>query len=70
MIGSNNKLNNALATVNALCAYKHAGHFSGLCEERKQIEQQEEDTGHARRVPKKVGDKEVKTEKPVVKNEE
>lgn len=30
IIGSNNKLNNALATLKALTAYKHANHFSGL----------------------------------------
>lgn len=28
IIGSNNKINNALATIHALAAYKHAGHFS------------------------------------------
>lgn len=30
MIGSNNKLNNALATIKALSAYKHADYFSSL----------------------------------------
>ncbi len=30
MIGSNNKLNNALATIQALASYKHAEHFSAL----------------------------------------
>lgn len=30
IIGSNNKLNNAIATVNALCSYKHPEHFSKL----------------------------------------
>ena len=30
MIGSNNKLNNALATILALASYKHADHFSSL----------------------------------------
>ncbi|MDR0369976.1 MAG: 30S ribosomal protein S5 [Candidatus Peribacteria bacterium] len=32
MIGSNNKLNNALATIKALASYKHADHFSALRE--------------------------------------
>lgn len=30
MVGSNNKLNNALATIRALSAYKHADYFSSL----------------------------------------
>lgn len=30
MVGSNNKLNNALATIRALSAYKHADHFASL----------------------------------------
>lgn len=30
MVGSNNKLNNALATIKALSAYKHADYFVGL----------------------------------------
>jgi len=32
MIGSNNKLNNALATIKALSSYKHAEYFSSLRE--------------------------------------
>ncbi|MDR0859529.1 MAG: 30S ribosomal protein S5 [Candidatus Peribacteria bacterium] len=32
MIGANNKLNNALATIQALASYKHADYFSGLRE--------------------------------------
>lgn len=30
MVGSNNKLNNALATIKALSSYKHADHFVSL----------------------------------------
>ena len=30
MVGSNNKLNNALATIRALASYKHADYFSSL----------------------------------------
>lgn len=37
MIGSNNKLNNALATIKALCAYKHSDYFNSLCAERKTV---------------------------------
>ncbi|GHV22209.1 hypothetical protein FACS1894176_01050 [Bacteroidia bacterium] len=32
MIGANNKLNNALATIQALASYKHADYFTGLRE--------------------------------------
>ena len=35
IIGSNNKLNNALATVKALCAYKHTDFFSTLLVKNK-----------------------------------
>ncbi len=31
IIGSNNKLNNAMATIRAICAYKHADYFNALC---------------------------------------
>ena len=58
MIGSNNKLNNALATILALASYKHADYFSSL-RTVKAIEWKE--------------DVEVKDEKPakkVVKPEE
>lgn len=34
MIGSNNKLNNALATIKALCNYKHSDYFAKLCSEK------------------------------------
>lgn len=58
MIGSNNKLNNALATILALASYKHADYFSSL-RTVKAIEWKE--------------DVEVKDDKPVkkvVKSEE
>ena len=37
MIGSNNKLNNALATIKALASYKHADYFAGLREVKEEI---------------------------------
>ena len=36
MMGSNNKLNNALATIQALASYKHAEYFSGLREVKEE----------------------------------
>lgn len=36
IIWSNNKLNNAIATVNALCSYKHADHFSKLLNKKQE----------------------------------
>ncbi|MDR2190134.1 MAG: hypothetical protein LBP53_02890 [Candidatus Peribacteria bacterium] len=42
MIGSNNKLNNALATIKALASYKHADYFSGLREVVETAPQKEE----------------------------
>ncbi|MFA5747936.1 MAG: hypothetical protein WC872_02365, partial [Candidatus Absconditabacterales bacterium] len=41
IVGSNNKLNNALATIKALCTYKHYDHFSKLLIEKKKIEKVE-----------------------------
>ena len=34
IIGSNNKLNNAIACINALSMYKHADHFTAIKEEK------------------------------------
>ncbi|MDR0608069.1 MAG: 30S ribosomal protein S5 [Candidatus Peribacteria bacterium] len=47
MIGSNNKLNNALATIQALASYKHADYFTGLREIKEEetsavVKQEEE----------------------------
>ena len=36
MVGSNNKLNNALATIQALSAYKHADYFTALKGDKKE----------------------------------
>jgi len=42
MVGSNNKLNNAMATIMALCNYKHADHFAKMCNERKNVRSEED----------------------------
>jgi small subunit ribosomal protein S5 len=55
MIGSNNKLNNALATIQALASYKHADYFSGLREVK------EEETTSEKAEPK-AGKKEEKAD--------
>ena len=41
MVGSNNKLNNALATIKALALYKHADYFSSLKKTTKGEENEE-----------------------------
>jgi len=60
MIGSNNKLNNALATIKALSSYKHAEHFSALNTSKK--EEKEETVG-------KAPSEETTKKPPVVKKE-
>ncbi|MDR0651536.1 MAG: hypothetical protein LBG59_09385 [Candidatus Peribacteria bacterium] len=69
MIGSNNKLNNALATIQALASYKHADYFSGLREVK-------EETPVAAAKAKEVGNSEGNVEtanhsskKPVTSSE-
>jgi len=49
IIGSNNKLNNALATIYALSAYKHAEHFSAT---NKSSDTKNEDTTDTKETPK------------------
>lgn len=69
MIGSNNKLNNALATILALASYKHADYFSSLrtvkAIEGKDEELKEEKT--AKKAAPKAEKEEVKEEKKVAK---
>ena len=69
MIGSNNKLNNALATILALASYKHADYFSSLrtvkAIEGKDEEVKEEKT--AKKAAPKAEKEEVKEEKKVAK---
>lgn len=70
MIGSNNKLNNALATILALASYKHADYFSSLravkaTEEKDEAEVKEEKS--AKKIAPKAEKEEVKEEKKVAK---
>lgn len=59
MIGSNNKLNNALATILALASYKHADYFSSL-RVVKAVEGKDEAEAKEEKVKKAA----QKTEKP------
>jgi len=64
MIGSNNKLNNALATILALASYKHADYFSSL---RAVKDVEKDDTADVEE--KKSSKKSVKAEKEDVAEE-
>ena len=62
MIGSNNKLNNALATILALASYKHADYFSSL-RVVKAIEGKDEAEAKEEKPAKKSAPKTEKAEK-------
>jgi len=62
MIGSNNKLNNALATILALASYKHADYFSSL-RVVKAIEGKDETEAKEDKTAKKTASKNDKVEK-------
>lgn len=62
ILGSNNKLNNALATIRALSSYKHPEYFGGLLDSIQEKEDKKEEV--------KEDKKEVKKEKKVAKVEE
>ena len=62
MIGSNNKLNNALATILALASYKHADYFSSL-RVVKAIEGKDEAEVKEEKTAKKSAPKAEKVEK-------
>ena len=62
MIGSNNKLNNALATILALASYKHADYFSSL-RVVKAIEGKDEAEAKEEKPAKKSAQKAEKAEK-------
>ena len=62
MIGSNNKLNNALATILALASYKHADYFSSL-RVVKAIEGKDEAEVKEEKPAKKAAQKAEKVEK-------
>ena len=63
MIGSNNKLNNALATILALASYKHADYFSSL-RTVKAIEWKDEAESKEEKPAKKSAPKTEKADKP------
>ena len=74
IMGSNNKLNNAIATINALAKYKHADHFTA----RRDINQQkaanestktseEKDTTEKKSTTNKSAEKPITTKKAVEK---
>ena len=62
MIGSNNKLNNALATILALASYKHADYFSSL-RAVKAVEWKDEAEAKEEKPAKKSAPKAEKVEK-------
>jgi len=73
IIGSNNKLNNAIATINALATYKHKEFFSDLREKNPEAEKTN-DTKKNTTTKKEIKVEEKKVEKkpekkPVVKKE-
>ena len=59
IIWSNNKLNNAIACINALSMYKHADHFTAIKEEK--VEKVENEKAEDKKVVEEV--EEVKVEK-------
>ena len=72
MIGSNNKLNNALATILALASYKHADYFSSLravkdVEKDDAVEEVVEEKKPAKKVVKAEKAEEVVEEKKTAK---
>ena len=69
MIGSNNKLNNALATILALASYKHADYFSSL-RAVKDVEEKEEVEVEDKKPAKKAAPKAEKVEKVEAVKEE
>ena len=69
MIGSNNKLNNALATILALASYKHADYFSSL-RAVKDIEDNGEAEVEEKKPTKKAAPKAEKAEKTETVKEE
>ena len=72
MVGSNNKLNNALATIRALASYKHADYFSGLREVKPEeataeTAKTEKAEKPARRTTKKASEDKAEEKKEPVK---
>lgn len=63
MVGSNNKLNNALATIRALASYKHADYFSSLKTTKSEEKEAVEEVAEVKEEKKAPAKKAVKAEK-------
>ena len=64
IVGSNNKLNNAIACINALSMYKHADHFTAIKNEELKINNEEL---KEEKVVEEVVEEEVENKAPVKK---
>jgi len=65
IVGSNNKLNNAIACINALSMYKHADHFTAIKEEK--VEEAKEETKNEKKVVEEVKEEKVEKKAPAKK---
>lgn len=65
IVGSNNKLNNAIACINALSMYKHADHFTVIKEEK--VEETKEETKKEKKVVEEVKEEKVEKKAPAKK---
>lgn len=65
IVGSNNKLNNAIACINALSMYKHADHFTAIKEEK--AEEAKEETKNEKKVVEEVKEETVEKKAPAKK---
>ena len=65
IVGSNNKLNNAIACINALSMYKHADHFTAIKEEK--VEEAKEETKKEKKVVEEVKEEKVEKKAPAKK---
>lgn len=65
IVGSNNKLNNAIACINALSMYKHADHFTAIKEEK--VEETKEETKNEKKVVEEVKEEKVEKKAPAKK---
>lgn len=65
IVGSNNKLNNAIACINALSMYKHADHFTAIKEEK--VEEAKEETKSEKKVVEEAKEEKVEKKSPAKK---
>jgi len=65
IVGSNNKLNNAIACINALSMYKHADHFTAIKEEK--VEETKEEIKNEKKVVEEVKEEKVEKKAPAKK---